>query len=64
MKQTGPQLNKHMNFITIKVRNSVREYTTEFTNAWQEPEVAAGPANIYIYSYTWKYVGKSTDAEY
>lgn len=41
-----------MNFITIKVRNSVREYITELTNARQDPEVTAGPANIYIYSYT------------
>lgn len=47
-KHTGPQVNKRMNFITIKVRNSVREYTTELTNASQGPEVTTGPANIYI----------------
>lgn len=58
-KQTGPQVNKQMNFITIKVRNSVRGYTTELTNARQHPGVPTGPANIYIYRYTCKYMEKS-----
>lgn len=54
-KQTGPHVNKRMNFITIKVRNSVQSSRMQD----RTQGCPLGPANIYIYSYSWKYMEKS-----